>query len=176
MISTRTRVLLAAATFVAGILAGGVVDRVIVGGPAWHALGAPAWAQYSRLADLGTGLVAYPLEGIGSALLIIAAVLSSHFDRAAPRVVMPPLYVALAFSVAGLLLTLKAAPIMLGLASSRSPAAVDRAFDEFFLWGLNLRGVADTLAFAALVWALSNLARRGSAPNQDGGWGVAAKG
>jgi len=102
------------ATFLSGILAGGAVDRVIVGGPAWHALGAPAWAQYSRLADLGSGLVAYPIEGIGSALLIIAAAISSHFDRAAARAVWLPLYFAVAFSVIGLLLTVKAAPITLG--------------------------------------------------------------
>ena len=78
MASTRTRILLPAATLLAGILAGGAVDRVIVGGPAWHKLGADAWAQYSRLADLGTGLIAYPIEGIGSTLLIIAAALSNH--------------------------------------------------------------------------------------------------
>jgi hypothetical protein len=159
MASTRTRILLAAATFLTGILAGGAVDRVVVGGPAWHKLGAPAWAQFSRLADLGTGLIAYPIEGIGSALLIIAAVLSNHFDRTTPRAVTVPLYVALALSIAGLLLTVKAAPIMLGLASPQSSAAVDSALDEFFLWGLYLRGLAGALAFAALVWALANLNR-----------------
>ena len=56
-IPADARALLAGATFLGGILAGGAADRVIVGGPAWHALGAPAWAQYSRLADL----VAYPV-------------------------------------------------------------------------------------------------------------------
>lgn len=60
---TRTRFLLLAATVVTGVLAGGVVDRVIVGGPAWHELGTYAWMQYSRRADLGGGLVVYPLEG-----------------------------------------------------------------------------------------------------------------
>jgi hypothetical protein len=153
----RTRVLLVAATFVSGMLAGGIVDRVIVGGPAWHELGAAAWVQYSRLADLGSGLIAYPVEGVGSTLLIIATTLSNHFDRDAPRGVTFPLYFALAFSIAGLLLTVKAAPIMLGLASSESAAAAQRAFDEFYLWGLYSRGFADTLAFAALIWALSNL-------------------
>ena len=160
MAFTRTRILLAAATFLTGILAGGAVDRVIVGGPAWRELGAEAWAQYSRLADLGTELVAYPIEGIGSALLIIAAALSNHFDRNAPRSVTLALYAAVALSIAGLLLTVKAAPIMLGLASSQSPAAVERAFDQFFLWGLYIRGLVDTLAFAALVWALANLRQR----------------
>jgi len=156
MASARTRVLLAAATFLSGILAGGAADRVIVGGPAWQALGAPAWAQYSRFADLGSGLVAYPIEGIGSALLIIAAAASSHFDRAATRAVSLALYIAVALAVIGLLLTVKAAPIMLGLAS-QSGAAVERSFNEFYFWGLYLRGFVDVLAFAALVWALSNL-------------------
>jgi hypothetical protein len=157
MASARTRVLLATATFLSGILAGGAADRAIVGGPAWHALGAPAWAQYSRLADLGAGLVAYPIEGIGSALLIIAAAASAYFDRAVPRGLSRPLYLAVAFSVIGLLLTVKAAPIMLGLAASQSPAAIERAFDEFHFWGLYLRSFVDVLAFAALVWALSSL-------------------
>jgi hypothetical protein len=162
MASARTRALLAAATFVSGILAGGAADRVIVGGPAWHALGAPAWAQFSRLADLGSGLVAYPIEGIGAALLTIAAAASGHFDRAVTRATSLPLYVAVAFSVIGLLLTVKAAPIMLGLAASQSPAAVARAFDQFYFWGLYVRGFVDVLAFAALVWAVANLGRAAS--------------
>jgi hypothetical protein len=162
MASARTRALLAAATFLSGILAGGAADRVIVGGTAWHALGPRTWAQYSRLADLGPGLVAYPIEGIGSALLIIAAAISSHSDRPAARAVLLPLYFAVVFSVIGLLLTIKAAPIMLSLAASQSPAAVQRAFDEFYFWGLYLRGFVDVLAFAALVWALCNLRRLAS--------------
>jgi hypothetical protein len=159
MASMRTLILLAAATFLSGILAGGAVDRVIVGGPAWHELGAQAWAQYSRLADLGSGLVAYPIEGIGSTLLIAAATLSNHFDRAAPRAATFSLSIALALSVGGLLLTVKAAPIMLGLASSQSSRAIEGAFDQFFFWGLYLRGLVDTLAFAALIWAFSNVNR-----------------
>lgn len=60
----RTRLLLIAATFLGGILAGTAVDRVIVGGPAWHALGAAAWLEYSRHADLRAGLFVYPIEGV----------------------------------------------------------------------------------------------------------------
>jgi hypothetical protein len=145
----RTRLLVMAATLVSGMLAGGNIDRVIVGGPAWHELGAEAWVEYSRRADLWTGLVAYPVEGIGATLLIVAAALSNYFDRSARRL-----------SIAGLLLTAKAAPIMLSLATPQSASANRHAFDEFFLWGLFLRGFADTLAFGALVWALSNLTRR----------------
>ena len=117
MPQARTRLLLVAATVVSGILAGGVFDRAVVGGPAWHELGAEAWVQFSRRADLGTGLVAYPVEGIGATLLIIAATLSNYLDRNALRRAVLPLYLAVAFSVVGLLLTVKAAPIMLALAT-----------------------------------------------------------
>jgi hypothetical protein len=103
----RTRLLLMAATLASGILAGGIIDRVIVGGPAWRQLGVEAWVQYSRLADLGSGLAAYPVEGIGAALLIVAAAVSAYFDRGVSRNVTLPLYGAVALSAAGLLLTAK---------------------------------------------------------------------
>ena len=162
MTSVRTRLLLIAATLLSGVLAGGVVDRVVVGGAAWHVLGAEAWVQYSRYADLGTGLVAYPVEAIGSALLIVAALASHILDRTPERTARNALYVALVLSAVGLLLTVKAAPIMLGLAAPQSASASQAAFDEFLLWGLYLRGAADLGAFAALLWALSSLQRRKS--------------
>jgi hypothetical protein len=160
MPSTRTKTLFVLAALLSGLLAGGVVDRVLVGGPAWSELGAEAWVEYSRRADLGTGLIVYPIEGIGSTLLIFAAALSSYFDRGIGRGVRLPLYCALALSAAGLLLTAKAAPIMLSLGAPQNAVAAQRAFDEFFVWGLYLRGAVDTLAFAALLWALSNVAWR----------------
>ena len=159
MASLRTQLLLVAATLLTGRLAGGVVDRAIVGGPAWQELGAQAWAQYSRLADLGAGLLAYPIEGIGSTLLTLAATISHYVESSRVRGVTGPLYCAAAFSAAGLLLTTRAAPIMLGLPALQTQPAVQQAFDQFFLWGLFLRGSADVLCFVALVWALSNLRR-----------------
>ncbi len=162
MAHRRTRFLLAAATFTSGILAGGIVDRIFVGGPAWHALGAGAWVQFSRQADLGNGLIAYPLEGIGAALLIVAAAFSNYFDGEMREVAAAPLYLAVAFSLAGLALTLKAAPIMLELGAPEPASEVQRAFDEFYLWGLYLRGATDSLAFLSEVWALSTLGRAGA--------------
>ena len=157
MVSLRTQLLLVAATLLTGLLAGGVVDRAIVGGPAWQELGAQAWAQYSRLADLGAGLIAYPIEGIGSTLLTLAATISYYVESTRVRRVTVPLYCAAAFSAAGLVLTTRAAPIM--LPALQTKPAVQQAFDQFLLWGLFLRGSADVLCFVALVWALSNLRR-----------------
>jgi hypothetical protein len=148
-------------------LAGGIVDRVIVGGPAWHELGADAWVQYSRRADLGSGLVVYPVEGIGAALLIIAATLSNYFDRDSPRRAARAMYFAVAFSVIGLLLTVKAAPIMLALGKGQPTAARPDAFEEFFLWGLYVRGSVDALAFLGSVWALCLLTASDGAKSHD---------
>jgi len=103
--------------------------------------------------------LSYPIEGIGAALLAIAATVSNYFDGNRRRGTVLPLYCAAVFSIVGLLLTVKAAPIMLSLAAPQDAAAAQRAFDAFFVWGLYLRGAAETLAFAALVWALSDLYR-----------------
>lgn len=157
MAHIRTRLLLVAATVTSGILAGTVVDRVLVGGPAWRALGAAAWADYSRHADLGAGLVVYPVEAITAVLLMISAAVSHHLDRNRSRAAMAPLLVGVVFSLFGLLLTVKAAPIMLALGEPLSRSAEQQAFIEFFFWGLYLRGVADVLTFLAAVWALHRL-------------------
>ena len=162
MISTRTRWLLATATLFSGLLAGGILDRALVGAPAWQALGPETWALFSRNADLGRGLVAYPVEAIGAALLIIAATVSFHRDRAARRDVLTPLYLAVAFALTGLLLTMKAAPIMLSLGTDPqvSPAV---AFARFNFWGIQLRGAADLLAFGFEIWSLVALSRSAGA-------------
>jgi hypothetical protein len=164
MPAARTRLLLTAAALVSGILAGGVVDRVVVGGPAWHQLGAEAWAAYSRHADLGNGLVAYPVEAIGGALLIICAAVSNYFDRDARSMTTLALYCAVVFSLVGLVLTAKAAPIMLGLASPQAPFVTQQAFDEFFLWGLYIRGTTIVLTFIAVTCALAGLSQHRDGP------------
>lgn len=161
MSSRRTLLVLAAATFVSGTLAGAVIDRAIVGGSAWSELGVESWAQYSRYADLGAGLVLYPLQAIGAAILVVAATVSYHLDRSAPRRAAIPLYAAVAFSAIGLLLTLKAAPIMLSLRTAQSAEVLQGAFDDFHFWGLYLRGTSDALAFIAEIWALTAMSRHG---------------
>jgi len=50
-----------------GLLAGGDVDRWLVGMPAWRSVGILAWANYSRSADLDNGFVLYPILAIGRA-------------------------------------------------------------------------------------------------------------
>jgi hypothetical protein len=114
----------------------------------------------SRYADLGEGLVVYPVEGIGAGVLLLAAAISRFINDRSHFAPGFPVYLAAAFAIAGLVLTFKAAPIKLSLATSPSTPTAQRAFDDFFFWGLYLRGTADMLAFVSAVWALAETRRR----------------
>jgi hypothetical protein len=155
----RTSILLVAATFIGGLLAGGNVDRAFVAMPAWEHVGAIAWGQFSRHADLGNSLVLYPLEAFGSTLLTLAAASSFYFDRVTRRDAAAPLYIAALLCIAGLIFTIKAAPLMLGIREVNEPGALQSAFEGFRLWG-NVRGACQVLAFAAQLWGLGVLSHR----------------
>jgi len=161
--SLLTRSLLIAATLVSGWLAGGNVDRALVAMPAWQDVGAVAWAEFSRRADLGNGRFLYPLEALGGALLTLAAAISIHFERSARRAVALALYAAVLFAAAGLALTIKAAPIMLSIRDVTDSATLQRAFEGFWYWG-NIRGACQVLAFAAQLLALAFLLPSGRRP------------
>jgi len=153
------RALLAFALLFSGLLAGGNVDRAIVAMPAWQIVGAGGWADFSRHADLGHGLALYPIEAVGAALLSLAAAIGFQFERDAPRSVRILLYVSVVLAAGGLLLTLKAAPIMLGIRDVTDPATLTRAFEGFWFWG-NLRAVCQVLAFVTQLAALAIWLRR----------------
>ena len=150
----RTRVLVAATVVVSGLLAGGAGDRALVATAAWRHLGPAAWAAYSRQADLGNGLVVYPLVGIGGAALAVAATVSYRFDRSTPRSAASPIYLAALCELGVMATTIKAAPIMLGIADIDDPSALAHAFDQFSLWGLTIRGTLALLGFLSGTWAL----------------------
>jgi hypothetical protein len=70
-----------------------------------------------------------------------------------------PLYAAALLGVAGLLLTLKAAPTMLRVRHLDDAPALQHALDAFQFWG-NLRGLCQVLAFVGNLWSLVALDRR----------------
>jgi hypothetical protein len=153
-VSFVTRGFVVAATVLGGILAGFNVDRALVQMPAWRHVGARAWAAYSRHADLGNGLILYPLEAIGAAIFSIAAPIAFHLDASAPRPAAVPIDLAAGLVLGGLLSTIPAAPKMLSLRRiCDDPAALRRAFDGFERWG-DVRAVFQVLAFFANVWSL----------------------
>jgi hypothetical protein len=164
MVSSRTRILLILAILISGLLAGDNIDRALVAMPAWHHVGATAWAEFSRHADLGNGLIRYPLEAIGGAVLTVAAAISLHFERNASCPAAISLYVAVLLVAGGLALTLKAAPIMVGIRDVSEPAALQHAFEGFWYWG-SLRALCQVLAFFAVLVATAVLLRRDTLAN-----------
>jgi hypothetical protein len=153
MSSRASRFILLLAILFSGTLAGGNIDRTFVAMPAWQLTGAMTWADFSRHADLGNGLILYPLEAIGSGLLTLIAAIGFHRDGTAPRRVLVPLYLAAFLAACGLVLTLKAAPIMLGIRRVSDPERLQKAFDAFWYWG-NIRAACQISAFLALLAAL----------------------
>jgi hypothetical protein len=141
---------------VIGAFGGAIVDRAVVATPAWRQLGPAAWAAYSAHADLGNGLIVYPIYGIGLAMLTIAAAISYRLDVGAPRPAGPPIYLAALSAIGVIATTIKAAPIMLGVPDlDTDTIALQNAFDQFTFWGVYIRGALGTLALLASIWALA---------------------
>lgn len=148
--------LLVLATILAGTLAGATADRLFVGRDAWRALGARAWAAYSRHADLGNGRFFYPPLAIVGTLAAIAASVTAQADPSVPTVAVFLIVTAAALELIGLLLTRLAAPNMLRvrtLADDELPA-LEHAFREFHRWS-TYRGIAHLAAFVVEVAALA---------------------
>ena len=146
------------------LLSGGInVDRSLVEMPAWQHVGALAWATFSQWADLGRGLLIYPVQGIGSTLLLITAALIVFLKRKnLGRALALPIYVALLFAFGVMLTTTQAAPAMLSTTSHlRDPAALQQALTTFTLWQ-GIRSVCAWLASCALLWALVAVASSSS--------------
>src|SRR5947207_2579895 len=146
------RNLTVAATLVGGALAGGYLDRALVQMPAWKRLGARRWAEYSRQADLRNGLAVYPAEAFGGLLLSVVAAVALHRDRA-PRPARAAACAAALLAAGGLLVTAKAAPIMLSMRDSKSEEEMGAAFEGFDRWG-RVRGVLQVMVFVANVVTL----------------------
>ncbi len=164
--TSRTRGLLLGSVYVAalfhGMLASGI-NRTLVDMPAWQRLGAPAWAEFSRWADMGTaGLILYPLEGIGGAVLSILAAIIFHRGRwSMAREAAVPIDAAALLSLGGMLATTQAAPALLGTRHHSGSVALQQALDRFAFWG-GVRALFQSLAFCANLWSLVAVSRHQS--------------
>jgi len=142
---------------IAALLIGAVGDnlnRTIVEMPAWRALGADAWAAFSRLADLGNGRILYPVAGIGSMMLMLVAAISFRLSSLRPWSAAVPVYGAVLMNVVVILLTTQAAPVMLSLPRLGSdPVALQQAFESFYRWD-SIRAVFGALASCGQIWAV----------------------
>lgn len=68
-----TLALLIATLAANGLLTGATLDQAIKQLPARKVIGAVAYSDYSRAADLGNGLIWYPVLGVGTAVLSVVA-------------------------------------------------------------------------------------------------------
>ena len=84
-----TRSLAVGAVVLGGIVAGFSVNRLLVELPAWVNLGPEQWASFTRHADLGKGLVVYPLEGLAALVCSVGAAVLAHFDRSDESAFLP---------------------------------------------------------------------------------------
>jgi hypothetical protein len=155
-VSAMTRGLAFASAVFGGALVGTVIQRVVIDLPAWRQLGAQAWADYSRHADLGTGVIAYPIEAGGWMLVALAMALSHRLDRRASRLSAAPIYLTAGLTIGVLAITAKAAPIMFRIRGlGDDSTALRDAFDQFTFWGLQVRGAVVGAAFLTSLWALA---------------------
>lgn len=145
--------LLITATAVCGIGVGASLDQSIKQLPARRRIGVLAYSDYSRVADVRTGLYWYVPLGVGWTALNVAAAVAGWADGASgDRAVALAVLVA---AVAGhAVLTGFAAPM---LRSQRAllgdEPALRRVFDRFERLQL-ARVVLDLAALTAAVWAL----------------------
>jgi hypothetical protein len=159
----RTRGLILGCVFLAalfnGMLASGI-NRTLVDMPAWRRVGAPAWAEFSRWADLGQyGLVMYPLEGIGATVLsVVAAIIFARSRSSKTRHGGLPIYAAALLALLGMLATTQAAPTLLRTRHTSDPVALQQALNRFTYWG-GVRAVFQSLAFGANLWSLMAVSR-----------------
>lgn len=110
-----TRGLIVTATAVGGIAAGLSLDKSLVQLPAWRRIGPTGWAAYSRVADLGNGLVFYPFVGVVTLVADLAAVVAAWLDPLTPRPVAIACSTAAVLVVGHSLATSRAAPVMLAV-------------------------------------------------------------
>jgi hypothetical protein len=141
-----------------GLLAGLSLDRFIVALPAWRRVGVRGWAVFSRHADLGNGLVLYPLQGIGGPLLSIATAVAVWLGPSPSDAILPVATMAL-LSVAHVVATARGAPNMAKVhrLSEDDEAGLRAAFAAFERWQA-VRATLQVLTFATSVWALVALA------------------
>jgi hypothetical protein len=148
-----TLILVFGATLMTGLLAGMSLDKSIVQLPARHRMGVVAFAAFSRANDLGNGLLAYPVLGIGSAILTIMAAIAAYWQGTSLTDAWM-LYVSVLLTLLHTFSTTQAAPNMLSL---RQPINDEKTltltYSRFEKWH-TVRAVLQVLNFLTLILAL----------------------
>lgn len=147
--------LLLAATVSVSIAAGATLDQTFKQLPARHRIGAGAYAEYARAADLSNGLVWYPIMGISTTLLSATAIVTGLLTR--PTATTTAALIIMAVGTAGFTAaTAKAAPTLLGLRQGEITDAMAKDTLDRFARFNALRTAAITITLVASTWALAS--------------------
>jgi hypothetical protein len=145
--------LLLVATLMSGLLAGISLDKSFVQLPARGRIGLAAYAAYSRAADLGGGLIWYPLLGLGAPLLAVVAAAVVGWQGVSVTQALP-VYLSALLGVAHVATTVRAAPLLLRVhRTGPDEPTMQTLFQRFVFWQ-GVRFVVQGATFAALLWAL----------------------
>src|SRR5215470_10450090 len=141
-------IVLIAAVLANGLIAGASLDRSVVQLPARRKIGVVAYSAYSVAHELeGVGLIWYPLLGIGSALLTIAAAAVAAITGI-PLLNGSPIYLAAVAAVMHSVATSRAAPVNFRQRSAHGDEAeLARIIDSFARWH-GARAVLQLASFA----------------------------
>ena len=149
---------LVTASILMGLLAGETFDRLVIGFHAWKYVDITSWANYSRHADLGNGIIVYPIEAIGgSILLLISSIILLRNKSDKPhKLSFLQIHLATLVSLVGLFLTFLAGPFMLSVKHLNDPDLLQNAFDKFYYWS-TFRGIAHILSFIFSILGMVTL-------------------
>jgi hypothetical protein len=129
------------------------MDKSLVQLPSRKRIGTAAYVEYSKAADLGAGLLWYPLLGVSAPLFAIAgAVLAIVQDL--PAVKWLSASAAAVFAILHLFTTARAAPKMLSLSGPTYKSEdAELTLRKFASWHA-LRFAFQTATFASSLWAI----------------------
>ena len=147
--------LLLAANITSSIACGATLDQTFKQLPARHRIGATAYTTYARAADLGNGLIWYPIIGISTTLLCAAAVVTGLLDHPNPTRTTALIILAVG-TVVFTAATSRAAPTLLTLRRGEVTEAQAQTTLNRFCRFNAIRAAGITLTVLAAVWALAS--------------------
>ena len=145
-----------------GLLTGATLDQAIKQLPARRKIGAVAYSDYSRAADLGNGLIWYPVMGVGTAVLTVVTGAVGLSDGASGQR-SAALIAIIAGSVLHMASTAAAAPTNISQRKAAGDAvALEKIFNRFARLNA-IRAILMVATLATVVWAIVAAIHHGTA-------------
>jgi hypothetical protein len=145
--------LLVAAVVINGLLVGASLDQSIKQLPARRRIGALAYSEYSKAADLGNGIAWYVALGAGGAILTLVAAGTALAGRPGSQA-RALLWLGVLLTVAHSVATGRAAPTNFSQRGAAGDAQRLTVILDRFARIQTVRAVLQTATLLVLVWAM----------------------